>query len=112
MPLQDGFGLLQRLIIWVSITPTATVMQAELPDILADIRQMHPKNPVLGTVEEVWDGLLQMDEEDSELGELTQWRAFVLLSRGYDDGIVTDPDRMPNAIRFICPRAAWAPTNE
>ena len=108
----NGFGLLQRLVIWVALTPTGTLMQAELPDILADIRQMHPPNPDLGSVEEVWAALYQMDEEDSELGELTQWRAFVLVSRGYDDGIVTDPIRMPNAIRFICPRAAWVPVNE
>jgi hypothetical protein len=108
MQLMSGFGLLQRMIIWVSLTPTGIVMQAELPVILEDVRQMHPPNPELGSLDEVWQVLRQMEQEDAELGELNQWRSFVILGQGYDNGNVTDINRTPNAIRFICPRTRWA----
>lgn len=112
MQLMASFGLIQRMVIWVSLTPTGVIMQAELPDILADVRQMHPPSPELGSIDEVWQVLRQMDQEDEELGALNEWRSFIILGQGYDDGIVTDLDRTPNAIRFMCPRTKWAPVDE
>lgn len=106
MPLIDGFGLAERLVVWIRAQPCAVTMQVNTDDVLSELRIIYPPRPDLGSPEELWDAIRQADAEDEELGNANHWRSFVLVAWAFEDGDSLTGGA-PRTIRFMCPRSAW-----
>lgn len=106
MPLIDGFGLAERLIVWIRAQPSGVIIQADTDDVLDELRTMFPSRPELGSSEQLWDAIRQADAEDEQLGDENQWRSFVLVAWTSEEGDSVTSG-VPRTIEFICLRSAW-----
>lgn len=106
MPLIDGFGLPERLVVWIRAQPSGVTLQVNTEDVLQELRIIYPPRPDLGSPGELWDAIRQADEEDEELGNANQWRSFVLVAWAFEDGDSVTRG-VPRTIRFVCPRSTW-----
>jgi|TARA_R110000868_G_scaffold289471_2_gene549585 hypothetical protein len=106
----SDFGIAQRLVIYVQSHPTFDVVEADLTDILATLRAIHPPTDA-GTVQEVWEAIRQADAEDEALGLAENYRSFVLVAWAFEppESVITG---VPVRIRFICPRSAYRKSGE
>lgn len=106
MPLIDGFGLAERLVVWIRAQSSGVTLQVNTEDVLQELRIIYPPRPDLGSPDELWDAIRQADAEDEELGDANQWRSFVLVAWAYEDGDSVTTG-VPRTIRFVCPRSTW-----